>query len=100
MNRHINEVEPWHVAKIGTPESEAELQEIIFHVSEAVRIAAILLQPYMPTKAAEMLDILGVEEGKRGFGDAVVGADLSYGKSSGWELGENSTLFPRLLVTA
>jgi methionyl-tRNA synthetase len=96
-------VEPWRVVKEGKPGSEVEVQRIIFQTAEAVRIAAILLQPYMPTKAREMLDILGVRERKRGFADAVVGADLLYGKSkvpSGRKLGKGSytTLFPPLLV--
>jgi methionyl-tRNA synthetase len=91
------------MAKAGTPDSEAEVQRIIFHAAEAVRVAAILLQPYMPTKAREMLDILGVEEGKRGFADALVGADMSYGKPMvpcGRELGKGAyaTLFPPLAV--
>lgn len=36
-----------------------------------MRISAILLQPIIPTKAAELLDRLGVEEDERGWDDAV-----------------------------
>lgn len=66
-------------------------------------MSAILLQPYMPTKARQILDILGVEEGKRGFGDAVVGADLTYGRAvveSGGKGGKGAygTIFPPLAV--
>lgn len=81
----------------------AEVQRIVFHVAEALRVSGILLQPYMPTKARQILDILGVEEGKRGFADAVVGADLGYGKAmvpSGRALGKGAygTIFPPLAV--
>jgi methionyl-tRNA synthetase len=39
----------------------------------------ILLQPYMPGKSAELLDMLGVDESKRTFGDARLEADYEYG---------------------
>lgn len=52
---------------------------IVYHCAEATRIIGILLQPYMPTKAAQLLDMLGVDESKRMFDDAKLGADYNYG---------------------
>ncbi|KFY63419.1 hypothetical protein V496_03964, partial [Pseudogymnoascus sp. VKM F-4515 (FW-2607)] len=65
-NKYVQSAAPWTVAKAGTPASAAEVHRIIFHASEALRISAILLQPYMPSKAREILDVLGVGEGSRG----------------------------------
>ena len=39
----------------------------------------ILLQPYMPIKASQLLDMLGVDESRRTFADAKLGADDTYG---------------------
>lgn len=78
------------------------MQRIIFHTAEALRISGILLQPYMPTKARQILDMLGVQEGRRGFADAVVGGDLGYGRAIGEGVekgkGKYGTIFPPLGV--
>ncbi|ELR01958.1 hypothetical protein GMDG_05131 [Pseudogymnoascus destructans 20631-21] len=108
-NKYLQSTAPWTIAKQGTPESETEVRRIIFHASEALRVSAILLQPYMPTKAREILDVLGVEQGRRGFFDAVVGGDLGYGTAKTWGEGGEvvvgkkgkgayGTIFPPLAV--
>lgn len=74
-------------------------ESIIFDCAEAVRIAGIMLQPYMPTKAGEILDMLGVSKNRRTFADAVYGVDHTYGTST-WttsERGEYGTIFPPLV---
>ena len=59
--------------------NQIQVQRCIFYSAEAVRIVGILLQPYMPEKAAQLLDMLGVDESKRTFDDAQLGADVTYG---------------------
>jgi len=59
--------------------NQLRIESIIFHCAEAVRIVGILLQPYMPTKAAQLLDMLGVDESRRTFDDARFEADYTYG---------------------
>lgn len=69
-------------------------------------MSAILLQPFMPSKAGEVLDVLGVGEGRRGFVDAVLGGDLGYGRrlGGGQKLGKGKGkgkfggIFPPLAV--
>lgn len=51
----------------------------VYHCAEATRIVGILLQPYMPAKAAQLLDMLGVDERRRTFVEARIGADYDYG---------------------
>lgn len=70
----------------------------IYYTAESLRIAGILLQPYMPGKAVELLDKLGVEKGKRTFEDAKLGADLEYGKDIGFAKKVWDGLFPPLPV--
>ncbi|KAL5349977.1 methionyl-tRNA synthetase [Pseudogymnoascus australis] len=103
-NKYVQSAAPWTIAKAGTPASAAEVRRIIFHASEALRISAILLQPYMPSKAREILDVLGIGEGRRGFVDAVLGGDLGYGRrvEGGQKLGKGKGkfggIFPPLAV--
>jgi len=86
-------VAPWALGKVqnvrsiqltdGTTETadinQIQVQRCVFYSAEAVRIVGILLQPYMPEKAARLLDMLGVEENRRTFDDAELGADVTYG---------------------
>ncbi|TVY51260.1 putative methionine--tRNA ligase, mitochondrial [Lachnellula cervina] len=59
--------------------NQLKIERTIFHCAEAIRIVGILLQPYMPTKAAQLLDMLGVDEGHRTFDYARLDADYTYG---------------------
>ena len=56
-------------------------------------MAAILLQPFMPTKAASLLDNLDVDPSKRAFSDAAYQADSSYGENA-----RKRMAFPKLLA--
>ncbi len=56
-NEFIAETEPWGLAK--DPANAAKLDRVLYDVAEAVRIAAILLLPAMPTSAAEILRRVG-----------------------------------------
>lgn len=78
---------------------KAKLHGAVYALADMLRITGILLQPFMPSKAAELLDILGVSSDRRRFQDAVFGADLLYGKGT-VEPGKNDWdgLFPRLPV--
>ncbi|KAK8855225.1 tRNA synthetases class I (M)-domain-containing protein [Apiospora arundinis] len=91
-NRLLQHTEPWNLVKRG------ELQaahQIIYHAAEALRVAGILLQPFMPEKSAGLLDRLGVGQGRRTFDHARFDSDPAYGVSA-VALGEGaqSSLFP------
>lgn len=64
---------PWYV------EDETKLDGIIFTCVESLRISAILLQPYMPSKMKELLDQLGVDPAKRQLENIKFGSDTTYG---------------------
>ncbi len=89
-NKYLTFNEPWGLAKSLKTDliSEGDKKSIqshidctIYHCAEAIRIVGILLQPYMPGKAAQLLDMIGVAEDRRTFDDAKLGADDSYGKA-------------------
>lgn len=52
---------------------------IIYTAAESLRHMGLLLQPFMPDKAAEMLDLLGVAPNRRRFEYLGLGKDFSYG---------------------
>ena len=52
-NEFVAASQPWALAK--DPAREAELNGVLYDAAEAVRIAAVLLQPVMPASAAEIL---------------------------------------------
>ena len=56
-NEYIARVEPWVVAR--DPERAAELDRHLYDVSEAVRMAAVLLAPVMPRSCAAVLERIG-----------------------------------------
>ena len=56
-NEFITRSEPWVLAK--TPDRRAELDQALFEMAEAVRIAAILLWPAMPASCAKILGRMG-----------------------------------------
>ncbi|KAF3942033.1 hypothetical protein ABW19_dt0201054 [Dactylella cylindrospora] len=66
---------------------------MLYPAAEVLRISAILLQPFMPTKAKQLLDLLKVDEEMRTWEQATVGGDFTYGIGAS---GTKVRVFPRL----
>lgn len=64
---------------LPTGQNVQKVDSIIYLCAESIRICGILLQPVMPQRMKHLLDLMGVDEGRRMFKDAVVGADREYG---------------------
>lgn len=76
---------------------EQRANQIVFLAAESLRVTGILLQPYMPERAAFLLDVLGVDPSRRTFDDAKFGLDKDFGESRiPIEKGENGMMFPPL----
>ncbi|CAK7273043.1 methionyl-tRNA synthetase [Sporothrix epigloea] len=85
-NRFLQETEPWDLAKQlqaspNDKDLKSRLQMSVYLTVEALRVVGILLQPVMPVKAVEVLDVLGVSLEKRTFSQAQLRADNDYGVS-------------------
>ncbi|KAJ5812119.1 hypothetical protein N7474_008420 [Penicillium riverlandense] len=79
------------------PWSHPEPQWTLYNTAEALRISAVLLQPFMPTKSLEILQLLGVDTSdpsKRTFSATTYGSDPDYGEGVG--VNKVTHLFPRL----
>ena len=64
-NRYFANAEPWKLAK----SDPGRARTVLYVTLETLRIAAILLQPVMPSAMTKLLDLLGVEG--RSFADTV-----------------------------
>jgi methionyl-tRNA synthetase len=107
-NRYVQARSPWHLSSNsahpdgstdldGPPTSTLELETCIFLCAEALRISGILLQPFIPDKADQLLNMLGVEKERRTFEWTELGKDDLYGVP--WVdlgKGEKGVLFPAL----
>lgn len=78
---------PWSIGKKlpdAKPEEQLRLRNLrgrtIYVTAESLRNMGILLQPFIPDKAAHLLDVLGVSETKRTFEYLGLGKDHTYGK--------------------
>ena len=57
-NKYIDETEPWVLAK--DEEKRAELDSVMVHLAEALRIVAILLQPVLTESPKKIFEQLGL----------------------------------------
>lgn len=89
-NKYFQQKAPWVLTQ---PEQRSEQNKIVMLAAESLRVAAIMLQPFMPDKATETLDHLSVDKEKRTIEFAVYGKDITYGKGTKGKIG---LLFPPL----
>jgi methionyl-tRNA synthetase len=91
-NRYVEERKPWAQAKAGETEALGDTLRVLL---EIMRMSAILCQPFMPEKAAEMRVQLGLA-----FDFAEIRLDeASQPGDTLWaQTGESVVLFPKLEV--
>lgn len=88
-NKYVDESAPWTLAK---KKDDARLDEVLYLQAEALRMIGVWTQPFLPQKAAALLDRLGVPADARGLdGTAAWG-----GLAAGTQLRPGEPLFPRL----
>ncbi|CAG8783337.1 28217_t:CDS:2, partial [Racocetra persica] len=75
-NKHFTDNEPWNLIK--DPNKKEILNRVLFFAVETARISGILLQPIMPTKMKELLDMIGVSNDERRWEHSRLG--------SGWQV--------------
>ncbi len=87
-NKYIDETTPWVLAK--NEEDKGRLATVIYNLLETVRIAAVVLTPYIPATAERIFSQLGTD--KCEYATVSAFGALEAGKP----LGEASTLFARV----
>jgi methionyl-tRNA synthetase len=58
-NRYFSAQEPWVLRKSEAEADQLRFRTVLYTTLEAVRIAAVLIQPVMPASAARLLEQLG-----------------------------------------
>jgi len=61
-NKYIDQTSPWILAK--DPQNNERLAAVLYNLCESVRIAAILLMPFLPETAKKILNKLSLSEQK------------------------------------
>jgi len=90
-NKYIDETTPWALAK---DESQRErLGTVLYNLMETIRWGAVLLTPFIPETAAEILDELGTDA--KGY--ASIGTAEQFGAmQAGGEVKDSKVLFARV----
>ncbi len=90
-NKYIDETTPWTLAK--DPEKKERLGTVLYNLLEAIRWGAIMLTPFIPATAEEILTELGTS--LRTF-DTIGTKELFCGITAGESVGDSKVLFARV----
>ena len=90
-NKYVDETQPWVLAKDDS--QKAKLANVLYNLSEAIRIVSVLIQPFMPNTPKLIWKQLGVSEGEATAWDSaktwgILPADTVYTKGD--------VIFPRI----
>ncbi len=89
-NKYIDETMPWQLNKEGNKE---RLSRVMYNLSEAIRISAILLKPFLTSTPDKIFVSMGTKADEQDF------ATLTFGKGSfGVKVEKTAPLFPRIDV--
>jgi methionyl-tRNA synthetase len=91
-NKYIDETAPWTLAKDET--KSARLATVLYNLLETIRVAAVLLQPFIPETSGKIFAQIGANADIRAWDSVQFGAlpaDAAVSKGE--------TLFPRIDVT-
>ncbi|ORW02716.1 methionine--tRNA ligase [Mycobacterium kyorinense] len=88
-NKYFSAQQPWVLRKSESPADQARFRTVLYVTCEAVRIAALLIQPVLPASAGKLLDLLGQPAEQRTF--AAIGTRLA----PGTRLPAPTAVFPR-----
>lgn len=90
-NKYIDETQPWVLAKDET--KQGELASVMAHLAESLRIASILLQPFLTQAPAKIWAQLGIAPGELTTWEST----KTFGRiPAGTKLAKGEPIFPRL----
>jgi len=84
INRYLEETAPWKLVK----DDKDATARVLYSAAEALRIAAIILEPIMPNRMIDLLNALGTNNTKITWGELQIGSEITKGEP----------LFPRIQV--
>lgn len=94
-NKYIDETAPWVLAK--DPATAGQLDSVLYHLAESLRVVSILIQPFMTETPAKIWGQLGIQEGQTTAWDSL----NEFGRlASGGRVQKTEPIFPRLDLEA
>ena len=90
-NRYVEIRAPWKLAKSESMEDQSRLLTSLATVGEALRLASIILKPFIPRTSRRILEALGTQDIKT-FDNHLEWSEVLTGKT----IGEKEILFPRI----
>ena len=94
-NKYIDETAPWVLAKSDS--KSARLATVMYNLSEAIRIIAVLISPFMPDTSEEIFRQLGIAEDSAKLWDSAATWGVI---PEGFKVSKGKPLFPRIDVEA
>lgn len=93
-NKYIDETAPWALAK--DPAKKQELANVLYNLTEALRVISVLISPFLPTTAVRIWQQLGLAQDFA----SVRTEDIEQwgGVPAGLHVGTPEQLFPRIEV--
>ena len=82
-NKYIDETTPWVLAK--DENKKDELETVLYHLLESIRVCANLLEPFLPGTSEEMLKQINIDN-----------KDLEFVEDNKYELNDPKPLFLRI----
>jgi methionyl-tRNA synthetase len=93
-NKHIEDSQPWTLAKSSEQKDIDKLDAVLYEVSESIRLSALILIPFMPASCQKIFNQLGIE---KKTGDIRLEEDGVWGSFEGnTKTGKREILFPRI----
>ena len=90
LNRYVEEEAPWNLAKDDA--QAARLDEVLYGLAEGLRVVTVLLYPYLPDAATQLLAALG-----HGAEEVPALADVALGaRPGGTQITKLAPLFPKI----
>ena len=91
-NKYIDETKPWALAK--NPNSRGRLATVLYNLSEAIRVIAVMLSPFIPSSSQIILESFGLTMPK------LFDENNGYGKLKGGEKVKRTEgpIFPRINI--
>jgi len=93
-NKHIEDSQPWTLAKSDKAEDKDKLDKVLYEVAESIRLSALILIPFMPSTCQKIMTQLGIKDS---IEDMRLDNEGVWGKFKGnTKIGEREILFPRI----
>lgn len=91
-NKYIDETKPWALAK--NPDNRERLATVLYNLSEAIRVIAVMLSPFIPNSSKIILESFGLKEPK------LFEENTTFGKLKGGETVKRTEgpIFPRINI--